>query len=101
MRVQIDKAGRDDTTGGVENTVGGLALEPANLGDFAVLDRNVADVAGCARPINNRAALNDDVVIRHSYLLNEPAVLGFWAHLGMFRLGVMRRNEIQSLAARR
>src|SRR6202048_1231165 len=65
MRVQVDKARRDDATRSVQNTLGGLPFQAADLGDFAVLDRDVAHIAGRTRPINDRAAFDDNVVICH------------------------------------
>jgi hypothetical protein len=65
MRVQVDKAGRDDTARSVQNTLGGLPFQAADLGDLAVLDRDVAHIAGRTRPINDRAAFDDDVVVCH------------------------------------
>src|SRR5262245_18258775 len=65
MRVQIDKTGRDDAARSVQNTLGGFPFQAADLGDLAVLDRDVADIAGCARSIDDRATFDDNVVICH------------------------------------
>ena len=51
MRVQVDKARRDNTTRSIQNTVGGLSFQAADLGDFAILDPNVAHIAWRTRPI--------------------------------------------------
>ncbi len=45
MRVQVDKAGRDNAARGIQNAIGGLPFQASDLGDFAALDRRVADVA--------------------------------------------------------
>jgi glucose dehydrogenase len=63
MRVQVDKSGRHNASRGIQNAVGGLPFQAADLGDFAALDRKVADIAWRARSINNRAAFDDNVVI--------------------------------------
>jgi len=63
--VQVDKAGCHDTACSVQNPLGGLPFQAADLGDLAVLDRDVADIAGRPRPINDRAAFDDNVVVRH------------------------------------
>ena len=68
MRVQVDKARCDDTTRGVQNAVGGLPLQTADLGDFAVFDPDVADIAWRASPINDRATCDENVIVCHRCL---------------------------------
>src|ERR1700730_10899796 len=93
MRVQVDKAGRDDTARSVQNTLGGLPFQAADLGDLAVLDRDVAHIAGRTRPINIRAAFDDNVVICHlGDSLTNPTCPGFLAYGAMFRLIEAQRN---------
>src|ERR1700739_1037651 len=71
MRVQVHKTGRHDAARRLQNTLGGLPFQAANLGDFAVLDRYVAHIAWRARPINDRAAFDKNVKIRHRYLRHD------------------------------
>jgi hypothetical protein len=52
MSVQVDKARCNDTTRGVQNAIGGLPLQTADLGDFAVFDPDVTDIPWRASPIN-------------------------------------------------
>ena len=57
MRVQVDKARCNDTTRGVQNAVGGLPLQTADLGDFAVFDPDVADIPSTYAGVKSTRAM--------------------------------------------
>jgi hypothetical protein len=63
MAVIVDKARRDDLAAGIDGLPGG-AGQLAELGDLAVLDRDIADKRRHARAVDNPAIL-DQQVIRH------------------------------------
>jgi hypothetical protein len=73
MRVKVDKAGRDNAARSIQNAVGSFLFQSADLRDFAVLDRKVTHIAWRTRPINDSAALDDDVKIRHGWLRHEAS----------------------------
>ena len=54
--VQVDEARCDNSTCSVQNAVGGLSLQAADLGDLAVLDGNVADIARRTCTVDDGAA---------------------------------------------
>ena len=61
VRMAIDEAGRDDVALGVHGALGAVA-NTSDGGDPAVLDRDVGDVARCARAVDHRAVGNNQVV---------------------------------------
>ncbi len=66
MSVQVDETRGHDQSLGIEDTVGGATVESTNLGDFAVLDCDVADEPRCAGSVNYGASPDDDVVMSHN-----------------------------------
>ena len=63
--VQVDEAGRHDQAVGVDGAVGRALGPAADLGDAAVLDPQVAPEPGHPRAVDDRAALDVDVVAGH------------------------------------
>src|SRR6185437_8245489 len=63
--MQIDKPWCHNTAGGIQNTLGCLAFQAADLCDLAALDADIANITRCPRSINDRPAFDDDVIISH------------------------------------
>ena len=70
MGVRVDKAGRDDAIGGVDDLLGAV-LDPADLGDPAIRDRDIGLAARCAGAVDHSAVL-DQQIVRHP---GPPAAL--------------------------
>ena len=64
MRVQIDEAGRDQQTGGI-NLLAPVAFDPAGRDNPAIIDGNFADVAFAAAAIDDGAATDDKIKFGH------------------------------------
>src|SRR2546430_13160201 len=65
MAVIVDKPGRDDPTVGVDRPLGGPAQFP-DLGDFAVLDPDIAAESRHSRPVDDAPVLDQQIVC-HRY----------------------------------
>src|SRR5207249_3346280 len=65
VRVQVDEAGRDDQPARVQHPVGLAAPDRADVGDAAVLDAHVGDVARRAQAVEDRASLDDGIELGH------------------------------------
>src|SRR5262249_5190194 len=77
MSVQVDEAGRDNESIGVDNLLGKPRRSAANLCDLAILDVDIAAIARDAGTVDNGAAFNKDVNLRH--VLFPPHWVGtFW-----------------------
>ena len=62
VAVRVDEAGADDLPRGVDHPAGVLgAVEPADLDDAAVLDRDVSEEGRAAGAVGDPAALDQDV----------------------------------------
>ena len=61
VRVDIDEPGGDDEPFGV-NFRFGIAINPADGGDFAVRDGDVGEVSGVAGAVNDAAMVDDKVI---------------------------------------
>jgi len=70
MGMRVDKAGRDDAIGRVDDPLGAVA-DPADLDDPAVRDRDVGVAARRAGAVDHGAVL-DQQIVRH---LGPPARL--------------------------
>src|SRR6516225_4592301 len=66
MAVVIDEPGCDDPALGIDRPLGGPA-QFADLGDLAVLDRDIAAERRHSRAVDD-AAVTDQEIIRHGYL---------------------------------
>jgi hypothetical protein len=64
--VQVHETGSDDAVTGVDDALGVVRLQLADPGDPAVLDAKVSAQAGCPRPVDDHAVLDDGVEERHS-----------------------------------
>ena len=60
--VDVDEPGRDQRTVGVDHPAGLHPARPADLGDAVTVDHEVAGVRRRPRPVDQRAALDQDVV---------------------------------------
>ena len=58
MRVDVDKAGGDHPSGGVDLFLA-VARKAAHGGDLSAADRNIADKAGLAAAIDDSAIAQD------------------------------------------
>src|SRR5215831_19157839 len=79
VRMQIDPARSDQQAVGIDVTLGG-ALFAADCGNATVRDGDVAAERGLARPIDDGAAANDDVV--HANLPGNGRIGLRWATQG-------------------
>ena len=62
MAVRVDEAGADDLAGRVDHAVGGRGrAEPADVGDPAALDRDVAAERRAAGAVGDPAVADQDV----------------------------------------
>jgi hypothetical protein len=69
--VKIDESWGHDEPAGIDHFRGVAAGQPADFGDLAVLDADVALVARDSRPINDRPAFNNGIELRHKALLDK------------------------------
>ena len=70
VAVRVDEAGADDLAGRVDDAVRGRSrTEPADVGDLAALDRDVAEVRRAAGAVGDPAATDQDV--EHQLLLGR------------------------------
>jgi len=69
VSVQVDESRCDNQAGSVDlaRTVAGVELP--ELGNPAILDSDVATIAGCAGPVDDHTVLNDRVEPGHSLVL--------------------------------
>ncbi len=65
VRVDVDEAGRDEKTVGVDRALGGAA-DLADLGDDTAVDRDVGGACRRTGAVNNRPAANDRLVRAHT-----------------------------------
>src|SRR5439155_1955887 len=72
MRVEVDEAGRDDHSAGVERPRGVGRLQPPERSDAPRPDADVGAVALRPRPVDDDAVLDDEVEIGHRALLFPP-----------------------------
>src|SRR5271163_1763228 len=68
MGVDVDEAGGDNVTSGVEGTLGAFT-KIADRDNPAVANSNIAAVSGKSRAIYDRAVSNDKIILRHSQVL--------------------------------
>ncbi len=62
MGVHVDDAGGDEKAVGVDRLLGGGAVQGADFGDGAVVDRDVGGAGRGPRAVDDRAAPDDQVV---------------------------------------
>lgn len=84
MGVIVNKARRHDQPGCVDFLAAG-AKHAADIGDLAVLDRDVADERRHPRPIDNPTATYNDVVNRlvHHSILSAFIIRALFPYLRM------------------
>ncbi len=63
--MKIDESGRDDRAGGVDDVLGVIGREPANLGDLTVLDPDIAAEPRHPGPVDNQPIPDDRVELWH------------------------------------
>ena len=73
VRVQVDEARRDDHPAGVENQVGIVRLDVAELRNATVGNGHVAATPRHARSIDHHPAADHRVVSRHLAISSTPA----------------------------
>ena len=74
MAVRVDEPGADDLAGRVDHAVRGRGgTEPADVGDLAALDRDVAEVRRAARAVGDPAVPDQDVEHGRYFLTGDVA----------------------------
>ena len=80
MGMDVDESGRDEQAVGVDALAGVARVDPADLDDASVRDRDVGRARGRARPVDDGAAGDDEIERRaHSEYMaaalrpNRPA----------------------------
>src|SRR5579863_6781071 len=69
MRVEIDEAGDDVQTAGIDHLFRLMRLEIADGGDLTVLDGDVGPIARQTRAVDHHSTLDDDIEFRHLVFL--------------------------------
>jgi len=85
MGVNIDKAGGDDLAGSVDFLIG-AARDLPDRGDQSVLHGYIADKARCSGAINDGAAADDQIKLRH---ILSPVCAGECRKAGALSSGVL------------
>src|SRR5712691_9615455 len=66
VRVQVNEPRRHNQARGIEHFGSVMTLQPADLGDLAVLDPDVGPVAWHSRAVHHRAASDDSIELCHT-----------------------------------
>src|SRR5262249_18055650 len=66
VRVEVDESGRDDHAAGVERALRRRRTETADARDATVAHADVGAIALRARPVDDDAVPDDDVVVGHA-----------------------------------